>query len=408
MYDAIVVGARCGGAPTAMLLARQGHRILLVDRATYTSDIPHGHFIHRHGPKRLHAWGLLGRISDTGCPAVTTLTTHFGDYAMTGRDLEIDGVALGYGPRRSNLDAILIDAAVEAGVEYRERFLVEEYLSEDGVITGIRGRDTRTGATVTETARITIGANGRNSALARTVDAPVIDAIPTLTCWYFSYWSDVESRGLEVYASGQRVVFAFPTNDDLLAIFVAWPREMLATVREDIEGEFLRVLDSMGELGERVRAGHREEPFRGATDLPNFIRTAHGPGWALVGDAACHKDPYLALGVCDAFRDAELLAAALDDAWAERTSMDDAMTEFEQQRLAATREDFLQNAQFARMQPFPAQTLGLRAAIRGDQPEINRFCLANEGMIPPQEFFNPENLGRIMSRLDPPKAASLA
>src|SRR3954467_8343409 len=98
VYDAIVVGARCAGAPTAMLLARQGYKVLLVDRATFPSDIPHGHFIHRHGPRRLAGWGLLDRIAATNCPAVTSSVIDLGDFPLVGTDLEMDGVALGYGP----------------------------------------------------------------------------------------------------------------------------------------------------------------------------------------------------------------------------------------------------------------------------------------------------------------------
>ena len=70
-YDIIVVGARCSGAPTAMLLARKGYKVLLADRARFPSEIAHGHFIHRHGPRRLRDWGLLDRVIATGCPPST-------------------------------------------------------------------------------------------------------------------------------------------------------------------------------------------------------------------------------------------------------------------------------------------------------------------------------------------------
>jgi len=402
MYDAIVVGARCGGAPTAMLLARKGYRVLLVDRAAFPSDIPHGHFIHRHGPRRLQAWGLLDRIVDRGTPAVTTMTSHFGDFALTGRELEVDGIALGYGPRRALLDEILVKAAVDAGVEFRDRFLVEEFATEDDAITGIRGRDTRGESTVAESARVTIGADGRHSVLARTVQAPAILSEPTITCWYFSYWSGVAAAGLEVHSHDRRVVFAFPTSGDRFAVFVAWPRDEFGSVRADIEGQFMRVIDGIPDLAGRIRAGHREEPFRGASELPNFVRKPYGPGWALVGDAGCHKDPFLALGICDAFRDADFLADALDDAWSGRRAMDSAMAAFETRRNDATIEDYHQNLRFARLQPPPAEVMGLRAAIRGDQQEIDHFCLANEGMIPREEFFNPGNLGRLMARAGAP------
>src|SRR5689334_16105833 len=127
-YDAIVIGARCAGATTAMLMARRGLRVLLVDRATFPSEIPHGHFIHRHGPARLARWGLLEPILATGCPRVTTMCTNFGDFDLVGEGLEVGGVPLGLGPRRSRLDAVLVDAAVAAGAELREGFVVREAL----------------------------------------------------------------------------------------------------------------------------------------------------------------------------------------------------------------------------------------------------------------------------------------
>src|SRR4051812_42197892 len=120
MYDAIVVGARCAGAPTAMLLARRGHRGLLVDRATFPSEIPHGHFIHRHGRRYLRDWGLLDRPAAGGCPPATTLIADYGDFPLAGRDLWADGLPLGYGPRRAALDHALVEAAVAAGAELRE------------------------------------------------------------------------------------------------------------------------------------------------------------------------------------------------------------------------------------------------------------------------------------------------
>src|SRR6185436_12504897 len=266
MYDAVVIGARCGGAATAMLLARKGHRVLLVDRATFPSDIPHGHFIHRSGPTRLAKWGLLDRVLATGCPAITSFTSDFGDFPLVGNDLSVDRV------------------------------------------TGIRGGDRRAGTSVTEHARITIGADGRNSHVARAVSAPEYEAVPSLTCWYFSYWADVPGESVEVYDRHGRVCFAFPTSDKLIAVFIAWPISELAMVRADIERQFLAAVDSLPALAERVRAGRRADRFYGATDLRNFFRKPYGPGWALVGDAGAHKDPYLALGICDAFRDAELIS----------------------------------------------------------------------------------------------------
>ena len=377
MYDAIVTGARCAGATTAMLLAREGFDVLLVDRASFPSEIPHGHFIHRHGPPRLARWGLLDRVLDTGCPAVTSITMDLGDFPLTGEDLVVDGVPVGLGPRRAALDKVLVDAAVEAGAELREGFAVDDLTFEDGRVTGIQGRRAK------ESARFVIGADGRNSAVAKRVQAPAYEDVPTVTCWYFSYWSGVPASGLELYSVDRRVLFAFPTNDGLFAVFVAWPIEELAAVRADTEGQLLAAVDLVPELAERVRGGHREERIYGATQLPNFLRTPGGPGWALVGDAGCHKDPYSALGVCDALRDAELLTDALGDALSGRRPEEEALADYRRRRDEATMPDYQRNLWQAQFKPTPPELLETRAAVRGSPEASSRFYMVAQGRLAP-------------------------
>ena len=396
MFDAIVIGARCGGAATALLLARKGHRVLLVDRAMFPSDIPHGHLIHHAGPKRLASWGLLDRVLATGCPPITTMTMDLGDFPLTASDLSVDGVPVACGPRRTALDHVLAKAAVEAGAELRAGFSVESLIMEGDRVTGIRGGDRRAGTAVTERATITVGADGRNSHVARAVHAAESEEVPSLTCWYFSYWADVEGDALEIYDRHGRAMFAFPTNDDLFAVFVAWPVSELATVRADIERQFLAAVDGAPSLSGRVRGGRRADRFYGATDLRNFVRKPHGPGWALVGDAGCHKDPYLALGVCDAFRDAELLANAIDDGLAGRQAMPEALGDYERRRNEATLPDYRMNLERARFTPMSAEQRRLRAALHGNAEATRQFFLTIEGLAPPEAFFSPENMARVM------------
>ena len=366
-----------------MLLARAGADVLLVDRARFPSEIPHGHFIHRHGPGRLARWGLLERVLDTGCPRVTSITMDLGDFPLAGHDLGRDGVPVGLGPRRSALDRVLVDAAVEAGAELREGFAVDDLSFDDGRVTGIRGRARDGGGAVTEAARFVIGADGRNSSVAKRVQAADTQSAPTITCWYFSYWSGVAGDGLELYRLDRRVIFAFPTNDGLFAVFVAWPFDELATVRADPERELLAALERAPELAERVRAGRREERVYGATQLPNFVRTPGGPGWALVGDAGCHKDPYLALGVCDSFRDAELLSDALGDVLSGRSEEGGALAAYERRRDEATLPDYHANIAMAGFGPVPPELLEARAAARGDQEAANRLYMVGEGLVSP-------------------------
>ena len=163
----------------------------------------------------------------------------------------------------------------------------------------------------------------------------------------------------------------------------------------------LDALDAVPGVGERVRAGRREERFYGATQLPNFLRTPYGPGWALVGDAGCHKDPFMAFGICDALRDAESLAAALTDALSGARPAGEALAGYEQARNAATLPDYHLNLSMARFEPMPEQQRHLRAALRGDQDATNHFFRAIQGLVDPQTFFNDENLGRIMSAAAP-------
>ena len=158
----------------------------------------------------------------------------------------------------------------------------------------------------------------------------------------------------------------------------------------------MRVLELVPPLAERVRIGRREERFYGTGDVPNFFRKPYGPGWALVGDAGCHKDPFTALGICDAFRDAELLANAVDEGLSGKRLIEETMADYEKRRNEASEIDYQRNIYFARFEPLPPETYQLRAALRGNQKDTNRFIMATEGMIPQEEFFNPENLSRIM------------
>jgi 2-polyprenyl-6-methoxyphenol hydroxylase-like FAD-dependent oxidoreductase len=396
MYGAIVVGARCAGAPTAMLLARRGYRVLLVDRATFPSDIGRLHFIRPRGVAFLKHWGVLDRVAASGCPPIVRYSVDLGDFPLRGTPSPIDGVSEHYAPRRTVLDAILVDAAVAAGVEFRAAFTVRDLVWDGDRVTGIRGQ-TRGGPVVTERARIVIGADGMHSLVARGVDAPVYQAHPSLACYYYSYWSGVPVEGIEIAWRDHRIILPFLTNDGLTCICIGWQHRAFQAVRTDPERHFLETLDLVPELAARVRAGRREEPYRGTGDLPNFFRRPAGPGWALVGDAGYHKDPYLAFGISDAFLSADLLAAALDDGFSERQSMEAALAGYEQRRNEAVMALYHLNAQLANLEPPSPEQLRLRAALQGNQDDTDRYLGVTAGTVPMQEFFAPANVQRIIA-----------
>jgi flavin-dependent dehydrogenase len=394
MYDAIIVGARCAGSPTAMLLARQGYRVLLVDRARFPSDLMRLHYVRQPGVALLRRWGLLDRVVASNAPLLPLMTQDQEGSVLTGTAWPIDGVTDAIGPRRKVLDGILVEAAVEAGAELREGFTVQEVLTDGDRVTGIRGRDAG-GAPVTEHARVTVGADGMRSIVARTVDAPVYEAQPSLVCYYHSYWSGVPTDRIEVYVRGRRIILAFPTNDGLTCVVVGWPHGEFQDVRSDIEGSFRSALDLAPDLAGRVRAGRREERFGGMADLPNFFRRPFGPGWALAGDAGYHKDPYLAHGIMDAFRSADLLARALDDGFSGREALHEALAGYERRRNESL-PLYRLNLQLAALEPASSEQLRLRSALRGNPEETSRFLGVAAGTVPVAEFFAPENLARIM------------
>jgi 2-polyprenyl-6-methoxyphenol hydroxylase-like FAD-dependent oxidoreductase len=396
MYDAIVVGARCAGSPTAMLLARKGYRVLLVDKATFPSDTMSAHFIRIPGIAHLKQWGVLDKIIASKCPPIATMTLDFGQFALHGMSPSVEGVAAAYAPRRTVLDKILVDAAVEAGVEVREGFFVEEILRNGDRVTGVQGRH-QGGRSVKEQARLVIGADGMRSLVARSVQAATYQAEPSLTCAYYGYWSGVPLEGAGIYVRPGRMFITFPTNENLTCIYVAWPRSEFHAFRADIEGNFLKTLDPVPHFAERVRQSKQVERFVGTADLPNFFRKPYGPGWVLVGDAGFHKDPCSAQGITDAFRDVELVVEAIDAGFSERLPLEEALASYERQRNEMALPLYESNIQAASMKPSPPEMQQLFAALQGNQEQTNRFFGIHEGTTSASEFFSPENMQRIMA-----------
>ena len=394
-YDAIVVGARCAGSPTATLLARNGHRVLVVDRATFPSDTISTHLIHPPGVTALERWGLLDPVLATGSPPIDTYSFDLGPFTIEGAPGP-DESPVAYAPRRTVLDELLVDAASQAGAEVRERFTVESLVFEDGRVVGVRGHS-KGGETVTELARVVIGADGRHSLVADAVEAAEYNEKPQLQVSYYTYWSGLPMSGRFETALRPGLGYAaWPTNDDLTLIIAGRTIDEFDTVRRDIEATYLETLEIAPAFAERVRGAKREERFVG-TAVRGYFRKPFGPGWALVGDAGYNKDFITAQGIHDAFRDAELCAAALDETFSGARSFEEAMGEYQVRRDEQVLPIYEFTAELAALAPPSPEMQQLLSAVSRSQEAMDGFARVAAGVTSPAEFFSEKSVGRILA-----------
>ena len=311
-YDAVVVGARCAGAATAMLLARRGLRVLVVDRGAYGTDTVSTHALMRGAVMQLARWGLLDAVKASGAQPVTRATFHYGDDPVSVAIRPGDGVDALYAPKRTVLDRILVDAARDAGAEVRFGCLLTGVTrAADGRVTGAVIQD-RTGATQEVTAGIVIGADGVRSTVAGLVGAETQVAGKAAASVVFGYFPGLPNAGYDWHYRPGMTAGAIPTNDGESCVFVAMPPERFRAGGQRPEQVFRDGLaataPAIAEALAGVEPSGRLRLFGGVT---GHLRQAAGPGWALVGDAGYFKDPATAHGITDAFRDAELLARAV-------------------------------------------------------------------------------------------------
>lgn len=307
--DVVVVGARAAGAATAMLLARAGLDVTVVDRTRQGADTLSTHALMRGGIIQLHRWGLLDRIKAAGTPAVRRTTFHY-TAASTVVDITPgDGIDALYAPRRTVLDPLLADSAATSGAKVRFGFTVTHVLRDvDGRVRGVVGTD-RLGRRTTIRARFVVGADGFHSVVADQVHAPVERAGRGAGGYLYRYWSGVDTHGYEWVFRPEVTTGVIPTNDGLTCVFVGSTPERVAAREPDV---FTTLLESASpSVANRVLAGRPEGRARRFLGRPGVMRRPCGPGWALVGDAGYWKDPISAHGITDALRDAELLAGAV-------------------------------------------------------------------------------------------------
>ncbi|KAA9151253.1 NAD(P)/FAD-dependent oxidoreductase [Amycolatopsis acidicola] len=403
MYDVIVVGARCAGSPLAMLLARRGHRVLVLDRASFPSDTVSTHYLHQAGLSRLKDWGLLDRVIATGTTPITELNFTYTGIDIRGFADPIDGLETVYCPRRTVLDAILVDAAREAGAEVIERFTVSDLVFDDGRVVGVRGKEAD-GRELEFRAQVVVGADGANSVVARQTGAETYRHEPAAGFVYYSYYSGLDWGMHHRTGFGEQQFGTWPTNDGLNLLAIIRPRERFSEFRGDPDGQFQSIFDDIDPaMGEQLREqGNREEPFRPMRYPDNYYRRSYGPGWALVGDAGYHKDPFTGWGITDAFKYGEVLANKLHSALSGEVALEEALAEYEKIRDAESAGTFKLTCSLAGLKLSPYYDAVFSATSQSPS-YIKKFFGLIAGGYPGEEFFAPHNLEQLYDEVGVPR-----
>ena len=312
-YDVVIAGARCAGASTALLLAREGAKVLVVDPLPRGRDTLSTHAVMRGGVLQLHRWGLLDAVVRAGTPALRVTTFDYGDENIRIPIKPRDGVDALYAPRRTVLDPILAQAAEDAGAHVLHGLSVVDLVRDGhGRVRGARvaGPD---GTPRSVAAGLVVGADGVRSRVARLTDAPVRHEATHTTASVYGYWTGVGREDNRWYFRPGVGMGTIPTNDGATCVFVSMtPADFAEARRKGLEETFHAMVRQVDpELAGRLTDAAAVGSLRAFAGTPGYLRDPVGPGWALVGDAGYFRDPLTAHGITDALRDAELLARAV-------------------------------------------------------------------------------------------------
>jgi flavin-dependent dehydrogenase len=325
-YDVIIVGARVAGAATALVAARAGLRVLVLDRGDPGTDTLSTHALTRAGVLQLLRLGVLEDLIRQGTPAIRRTTFHYLDETEAVEIRPQAGVDALYAPRRTVLDPVLAEAAAAAGAEVRHGCRVTALLGGDGGrIEGVRFRDGRHGTDHEARSAITVGADGIRSIVAREVQAAAYWSQPQAGAMLYAHFVDPGVDGYHWWYRPNATAGVIPTNDGQVCVWVGTPAQrFMDELRGDPAAAFTRLLaEAAPEFGVVFDPSNAEGRVFGYPGEPGYMRTSWGSGWALVGDAGYFKDPLTAHGITDALRDAESLAKAIVATVGDRGSVPD-------------------------------------------------------------------------------------
>ncbi len=339
MYDAIIVGARVAGATTALLLAQRGHSVLLLDKDRFPSPVISTHVFFTDCLDVFEQIGILDEVLDVNAPRLTRMRFPY----VEGDFPDVNGRNFALCIRRDVLDEIPLRACQRhLNIDVRTECRVHELEWHDDRVVGVRFSERGSSDDSLANARIVIGADSRHSTVAREVGADAYDEVPSLFAWYYGYFRGVPlddppsvfaaRTSLPKVGAEYAASFVFPCDDDLTLVGFGVQRDCFDEFRKDYRANYFAGLETLPQVMERLGDTPLEGAIVGTGDLPNFLRVPAGPGWALVGDAGCHKDPHTIQGMGDAARSAVILAEELDAWWSGSKTEIEAARAYHQRR----------------------------------------------------------------------------
>ncbi len=400
-FDVVIVGARCAGSPLAALLARRGLRVAVIERAKFPRDTLSTHFFQAQALTSLERLGVTEKLQASGSPCVDTIDLRIEDFAFQAPVPQLPGDVGGIrSVRRMVLDPILAEAAAEAGAEVRMGATVTGVVQDGGRVTGVRV--TQDGSESTLRTRLVVGADGRNSTVAKSVGARKYNLAPNER---FAYWSFFEGAdpgsdpAFVLHRWGARFVIAAPSDSGLYQVVVMPELHELPRYREDLEGNFIEHARSCEPVAQALSGAQRVGKIFGMLRWQGFFRDASGPGWVLAGDAGHFKDPAAGQGIGDAFRQGEeLVEPIIRGLEGSDQALDQALVEWGRWRNADAIGHY-----------WLATDIGSAGKPPTALPEVGKRLRANGELAPlidlfshrgkPSEVFTPPRLAGAMGRV---------
>jgi len=399
-YDAIIVGARVAGSSLALLLGRQGWRVLLVDRAGFPSGTLSTHLVMSGPGSALDRLGVREEIEANGVRPMRRARTYVNDCLFEGPLTLAGPGSYLICPRREWLDQVLIDHAVQhPTVEFRERTSIEGLLWDDGRVVGVTVR-TQNGRRFEARSRVVIGADGKHSRVAQWVGAASYNEVAMQRPVYYAYYEGVRplaEPSFELFFDDEgHTALVAPMEPGVDCLILEILPEEFSAYRSAPAAAFEAGVRQLPGMASRLEGARRQGLIRGTRGVENYFRVPYGPGWALTGDAAYCKDPITGLGIGDAFTQAFFLRDALEAVFAGR-DWRATMAAYQERRDRAVMPAYEQTVALARSSAVPPEAIGWVRAVVGNPWQARSLAVNMAGVVTAPGLF-PEDTARMLAR----------